>query len=430
MPTPAADSPPLTTLLVSVGGTPAPVLHVLRRHRPARVWYFCSEDSRAQADEIHAALDGWTCERDFIEVAQFEELGPCYRALRTALPGLLRKWRADPAEVLVDYTGGTKTMSAALVLAATEVFANFSYVGGAQRDKGGVGVTLSGHERCLYQANPWAELGVREVERAAGLWAHLDFEGAAAVLRAAAARVPHSARFEAVAVLASALAARHRLDFKAYAQAAGRFRADALRLWQGHPAEPAVQAAADSLRAHAAALGSRAEADETTLAELLDNTLRTARQHRWEDAAARLYRAMEMRGQIWLRDATDGRITNGRLNRGGGRLPDDLAGFLGIDPLRPPKEPVNLSLERVYRALDVLGHPAGRRVAADLAEGKRSRWRTATEARNASILAHGCLPVGEENFNRLRDLAADFLGLDLAAERHPLPAPAPQWLVS
>lgn len=54
----------------------------------------------------------------------------------------------------------------------------------------------------------------------------------------------------------------------------------------------------------------------------------------------------------------------------------------------------------------------------------------ATEARNASILAHGCLPVGEENFNRLRDLAADFLGLDLAAERYPLPAPDPQWLIT
>jgi len=53
-------------------------------------------------------------------VARFEELGPCYRALRAEIPGLLRKWRIEPGEVLVDYTCGTKTMSAALVLAGLE----------------------------------------------------------------------------------------------------------------------------------------------------------------------------------------------------------------------------------------------------------------------------------------------------------------------
>jgi hypothetical protein len=47
--------------------------------------------------------------------------------LSVRLPELLRKWRIDPHEVIVDYTGGTKTMSAALVLAATQRFHQFSY---------------------------------------------------------------------------------------------------------------------------------------------------------------------------------------------------------------------------------------------------------------------------------------------------------------
>ena len=155
-------SSPIAAVLVSVGGSPAPVLFTLLKRRPAHVWYFCSADSRQVADDIHAQLD-WRPDRDFIEVERFEELGPCYKELRAAIPALLRKWKVPAAEVLVDYTGGTKTMSAALVLAAIETFDQFSYVGGAQREQGGLGVTVDGREKVFYQANPWSDLAVREI---------------------------------------------------------------------------------------------------------------------------------------------------------------------------------------------------------------------------------------------------------------------------
>ena len=120
-----ASSPIITAALVSVGGSPTPVLHVLRRHRPAHVWYFCSAGSRANADAIQSELD-WRPAPRFIEVKRFEELGPCYRELRRKIPEILAETKDPPAEVLVDYTGGTKTMSAALVLAAGELFDQFS----------------------------------------------------------------------------------------------------------------------------------------------------------------------------------------------------------------------------------------------------------------------------------------------------------------
>jgi four helix bundle suffix protein len=43
------QSSKITAALVSVGGSPAPVLHVLRQHRPSHVWYFCSAATRANA---------------------------------------------------------------------------------------------------------------------------------------------------------------------------------------------------------------------------------------------------------------------------------------------------------------------------------------------------------------------------------------------
>jgi hypothetical protein len=149
--------PKVTAARVSVGSSTAPVLHVLRQHRPAHVWYFCSAGSRAKADEIQRQLD-WHPQARFIEVGRFEELGPCYRELRRVLPKVLAETKVAPGEVLVDYTGGTKTISAALVLAASELFDQFSYVGGEQREKGGLGIVVDGKERVHYQGNPWSDL--------------------------------------------------------------------------------------------------------------------------------------------------------------------------------------------------------------------------------------------------------------------------------
>ncbi|MDW8310695.1 MAG: TIGR02710 family CRISPR-associated CARF protein, partial [Verrucomicrobiales bacterium] len=298
----------ITAALVSVGGAPEPILHVLGKHRPPHVWYFCSAGTRAKADVIQAQLD-WHPAPRFIEVERFEELGPCYRELRCKIPEILAETKVPPAEVLVDYTGGTKTMSAALVLAAVELFQQFSYVGGEQRGGGGLGIVLRGKERTLYQGNPWTELAIREIERARDLWAACQFETAASVLREVAPRVPMRRRFEAFAELAAGMAARHRLDFRA---AKSHLHAAIGRLgliFEGHPDGP-LKLAREALAICEACAGDTA--NDALLRELLDNALRTAAQSRYEDAAARLYRAMEMQGQLWLAKATGGLFKNGR----------------------------------------------------------------------------------------------------------------------
>lgn len=415
--------------LLSVGGSPAPVLHVLRQHRPAHVWYFCSPDSRATADDIQAQLD-WQPAPRFIEAARFEELGPCYRILRAKLPEILAETRVNPAEVLVDYTGGTKTLSAALVLAATEWFGQFSYVGGVQREKGGLGVTMAGHEKVHYQGNPWSDLAIREVERAHDLWAGCQFEAADGFLREVAPRVPHRLRFEAVADLADAMAARHRLDFKEAVKKLGGVQKSLPALFDGHNDHGLIAFTSECLQVCVAC--SRDTASETFLRELLDNTLRTAKQHRFEDAAARLYRAMEMQGQLWLAEATRGLFINSRCKaEKTGSIPVALQ---KLDFCKPEAEgeSIDLSLEQSFRALHALEDQRVAKVIADLAKadaGDRntSRWRQATEKRNTSILAHGVQPIGAEGFEQMKLLATEFLGFDLSRENLPIPALDPRW---
>lgn len=418
----------VTAVLVSVGGTSVPIVHVLQQHRPLHVWYFCSDGSRAVADQIHARLD-WHPDRDFIEVERFEELGPCYLALRKGIPELLRKWRVRPEEVLVDYTGGTKTMSAALVLAAVEQLQHFSYVGGEQREKAGLGVVLEGRARVVYQANPWAELAIREIERARDLWQACLFDAAAEVLRSVALRVPHRLRFEAIATLCDGLAARHRLDFrgavKRLHEATGRLRP----MFEGVAVSGPLAVAVDSQAICSEC--AKPEANAILLRELLDNALRTADQGRYEDAAARLYRAMEMQGQLWLTEATDGLFLNGRCSP---ENLDRLPAALRTLPFCQPDDHgrIRLGLEEVFRALAALGHERARAIVADLdrrdSAGKpQSRWRSATEKRNTSILAHGVTPIGHDGFEQMCHIATEFLGFDLAGRRHPIPSLEPWW---
>jgi CRISPR-associated protein (TIGR02710 family) len=408
----------MPALLVSVGGSPAPILHTLRTHRPTHVGYFCSAGSRVKAEEIQAQLE-FNPIADFLEVAAYEDLGPCYAALRAWLPGWLTLYNFAPEDVTVDYTGGTKTMSAALVLAASELFSHFSYIGGTQRDKAGSGIVLSGSEHMHYQGNPWHQLAVRELDQAATLWAAQQYEAVESLLRRTKGRVPLEQRpgFERVIDLSSALSARlslrlaeasetlAKLDRKLAKISPSLASQDAFENLRAFCRDGSVRLAA-SHSANGPASDPRAQ-----LRELLDNAILTSRLGRHDDAAARLYRALELHGQNELTRLTAGAFKLGQLKED--RVPASLAsfpGFVGPDGELLAKR--GIPLEQVYRALSHLGHPAGRQAVAEFdgPDSLKSHWRTATQRRNQSILAHGIRPVGPDGFASLAKLVADFTG--------------------
>lgn len=419
----------MPALLVSVGGSPEPVLHALRTHHPAHVAYFCSAGTRDKAENIHtaylAALPADTAApiADYLEISAYEELGPCYAALRRDIPVWLARHGIPPAAVTVDYTGGTKTMSAALVLAASELFSQFSYIGGTQRDKAGVGIVLSGRECVHYQANPWRELAIRELDQAAHLWEAQQYEAVIAMLRPAKARVPLARRpaFDRVIDLAHALAARLALRLGDAAATLAKLDRNLAKTPAPPDAAPATVSARQSLQTFCqTASGRLAAADAASgpaadpraqLRELLDNALLTARLGRHDDAAARLYRALELYGQNELSRLTAGAFTLGQLKSE--TLPAALADF---PPFTGPDGPSlarrGIALEQVFSALAHLRHPAGLRAVSDFTgpDSLRSPWRAATQRRNQSILAHGLKPVGPEGFAALGLLVADYTG--------------------
>ena len=132
-------------LICTVGGSPAPVIHGIRSHRPEHVLFVCSRASVPSVKEqILPALD-FLPEWNILPLPNEQDLLSCVMEIRACITAFLdaRHLPADTA-LLGDFTGGTKVMSAALVMALMERNVQFTYTGGGQRSKDGLGVVRDG----------------------------------------------------------------------------------------------------------------------------------------------------------------------------------------------------------------------------------------------------------------------------------------------
>ena len=95
-------------LLISVGGTPEPIIYSINELKPECLCFFASEETRVIInDEIMPKLTDrppWMAE---IITEDSNDLLTCYRALTSKWGELQRNWRLGPGDGVVDYTGGT-----------------------------------------------------------------------------------------------------------------------------------------------------------------------------------------------------------------------------------------------------------------------------------------------------------------------------------
>jgi len=150
-------------LLLTVGGAPDPILFTVRAIRPRRIAFVCSEASMATVTAIKEALNAepetidTRCVRTFITRDE-SDLVRCHQSVAEALSYLHGECRLERGQIRIDFTGGTKAMSAAAVLAAAPDGYTFIYVGGETRNKNGLGTVVVGSERLIPNANPWSVL--------------------------------------------------------------------------------------------------------------------------------------------------------------------------------------------------------------------------------------------------------------------------------
>ncbi|MGH9353536.1 MAG: TIGR02710 family CRISPR-associated CARF protein, partial [Terriglobia bacterium] len=388
------------------GGSPEPVIKTLQYHQPEAVLFFVSEDSRKQVGErILPALDP-VPQYSFAETTNPGDIAVCYEALRSRIAGWLSDRALQPQEVLVDITGGTKPMSAALALAGVELFSQFSYVAGKERDKAGLGVVISGTEYVLFTSNPWDQLATRERERSKWLFSEFHADAASQVLLRAAEKCSPKLRerLDTLGNLARLFAESDRFHFKNLRRAFDKigpkleliFAEDftvfeRLRALATHWSEVQQEGGVDGERGVSA-----------TLQELLANADRRAKQGRYDDAIGRLYRAAELFAQAKLREAFGAKL--GKVQRDS--VPQEqldrwVATFgEGHDGM------YKFGIDDDLKAMAFSQNPQHQEIAAqrDLISGHLQK-------RNGSILAHGLRPASEEDFQQFWQALLPIVGV-------------------
>ncbi len=401
-----------TVLLCTVGGSPDPIVKAIDERKPDHVVFLCTgpspgnpgsrvqiegpvppppaASSRPHDPRTIPERAGLAAGRfEIVEVPADDPDGVFWEA-RRVLRALRARKELRGARIWVDYTGGTKSMTAGLLAAAIGLDAATrpQLVTGERADL--VQVT-AGTERAR-EVPVDALLADRMLAQAEALWARFAYAAAAELLApvheslAVAERAPESLR-EAVrvALRASAMfAAWDRFDHAGalvLARDHGLFRLDALR-----PFDQPLRKLADPTRRL-----------PLLLLDLWHAALRAAVRGAFDDAVARCYRLVEATAQHLL--ATRLGIETSAL---------EPARFLDRLPEkdRPHwqnrKQAGLVDAWRLFLALEP-EHGAAQALARERPDGKPmdglQRW---LERRNYSLLAHGFAPVGAEGWAEVR----------------------------
>lgn len=414
---------PLITV-ISVGGSPAPVIYSLNQQKPDYVIYFVSPESRSIVRrEVEPALEYRPLDHDIIMTPDGENLPQSVQALLVKLPEVISGFGAPDAQLSGDYTGGTKTMAAALVLVLAERGCRFSYVGGVERDKEGLGVVINGREQMLHLENPWEALAVVDLRRVCDYFNLGRFRAARdAATKAAGRPTGRQALFQALQHLSEGFDNWDNFHYspaqKALQQGFGLLRPFAegdggawlqalltdtrrcLDTLERILADTALFKSNPSRRDRQAAEGADGSA---LISDLMANALRRGeRERKYEDAVTRLYSAVEKLAKARLKVAWN--IDNSNIDLES--LPDpELAKEL--QDSRGHDGKIQLPLQRSYELLAKLDDPLGRNFRA-----RQDQLRNIQGVRNHSLLAHGFDPVREATYRDLLALVLDFIGLE------------------
>jgi CRISPR-associated protein (TIGR02710 family) len=387
--------------------------HLQKSHPDFVVWVV-SDESQAHAERMAQEMHFNQERYEFRRVTAFEDVERVYRDCRALLRDLgAQGFPASSIEV--DYTSGTKAMTAGLALAAVaHGCGTLSYIAG-DRD---AGVVISGTERVV-SVEPrrlWAD---QRIQLAGDYCRALRFDAAMALvegLNDAWLGEYERTLVAGLALVAAGYGAWDRFD---YARGIGELT----KLLAVEAGECAAFRPDRVLVGLLHALNSERGITADRLADLCNNARRRLDEGRYDDALARLYRLAEMLAQWNLSKDFGIQSEDVDLNR----VPAAVRSVL--ESRRDADGRVRIGLEWDYTLLKELGHPVGR----EFDTGASRGIGVLLKQRNESLLAHGLRPIGKGEVESLLGKLEALVGLevpDFSSRREALefpwrrPAPA------
>jgi CRISPR-associated protein (TIGR02710 family) len=360
----------------------APLRRSVTEGRWERIVLLPSQVTRDRAGELERELADLPVEiRPLPRAGMESDADECFDHFNAVLATLIAAG-ADPSDITVDFTRGTKAMSAAAVLAAVgNEVTSLRYIDGDRDERGTV---VPGTERIRDASTAFAT-GRRDLDRARHFLHHLQF-AAVEQLLAVGRQTPvrkYAGEIERAVWLARVWGAWDRFDYSAaYTVLTEEPKEAVPQDWRRLVPRPDNVAFIGRLAAPASR---EAPAMAQFTRDLVADLLANARRRLWlgqrEDTLLRAYRALELMGQARLYD-------HGLKSENVDQSHAGVAKFM--TEMISKKEPltadnrgrINLARQNVARLLKSMGDSFGTKlIQAAEAEGVKQR--------NQSLLIHG-----------------------------------------
>lgn len=397
---------PIKAMIISLGSSPTPLIKSLEEYHPPVVIFMASHDSITMEGEVLKDYPKKPTVRSEI-TEDPNSMFECYKAARRCVE---RVRECDPKQVMIDYTGGTKVMSAALVLATAGYPFQFNYVGGETRDrnKQGLGIVTDGHERMFTEMSPWSVFAEEERRQAVTLFNKRRYAAVIQIIQDFTREAPYQIKQYLAFVNQISEGLLHWDQFDHVT--ALRKIEKGIESLTSYIAIYRDQSLADFLdniersRMRLASIIERTEVlqrmDAILVTDLMNNARRRMADKRFDDAAARIYRALELYGQIAFCEIT--RVSNDKV--AADVIPDSLRAEFTRKYQDPKSKLLKLPLEATFLFLHAKDHEAGKRYFQRHDEIKKVQ-----NKRNYSILAHGIKPVNEKAIETIFHTVADLV---------------------
>jgi hypothetical protein len=399
-------------LILSVGGSPEPIVNAIKTYNPDFVYFFCSGGPKGSIITIDSPGDPCGDKRkskcpkcgheyylgnpegkaiayqagldkskyEIITVEDPDDLNECYLKL-IELSSLIKEKYGENCQVIANYTGATKTMSVAIVLAAlmTEEW-DLSLNVGPRLDlikvkSGDIPVVIDKWR--VFCQNQLASV-IKAIENYS--YAHASQIISEMLIR------PLEKSLRKTLIEANQICKafdmwdkfQHQKALELLSPFGARFSSYLIVLKK--------------------ILGGKGSNGYEVVGDLLNNSERKAHQKYYDDAVARIYRAMELFAQIRLEKQYKYKSGELRIND----LPENLRE--GYKSYVREGEKIILGLREDYELLYKLDDPLGKKFKEN--EGKIINSLT---RRNLSISAHGLNPLSEEDYLFVKSVLKDFI---------------------
>ncbi len=340
-----------------------------------KIFFVVSQESRETTLPLVICQIDKDKRYETIEVEDPDDIQSCYQQLSPEFKELKGKFDF----VTVDYTSGTKAMTAALVILGSLYEAdNLTYVAGVRHK----GIVTKGLEK-VSSVRPYFITRERNLLKAISFFNHCRFDACVSIIEEIEAAIPDTDWLSSC----SNPLKQASLAYSAWDKFNHREAFDRLK-----------QVKLDDFNQNKSFLGNLLHDEEKEpyyIADITNNAQRRGEiEGKYDDAVARLYRVMELIGQYRLKKYGIKDTSGVRLEH----IPQELKQEWQVKH----EDRVRIALERAYQLLAAKGDELGKGFRQD------DKLRDLLSARNNSILAHGLHPVTENMYYALKERVASY----------------------